>query len=103
MQTCLFCNIDIKYREKGECIFWLSKSTITDGKDLIINDSPYSSYEVKTENFLNSNEFSYHSYFDSYGLVKRIIQIEQTFTNPNGESIGEGYTRSVVKRVGFSE
>ena len=82
---------------------WLSESTITDGKGLVINDSIYNSYEIVTENFLETLEFTIHSYFDSHGLVKRVAIIDQTFTNHYGEPIGEGATRSIVRRLHFTD
>ncbi|TVQ75128.1 MAG: hypothetical protein EA363_00900, partial [Balneolaceae bacterium] len=82
---------------------WLSKSRITEKKVVTDNDGFIDSYVIETENFLESSEFTYHTRFDSRGLVKRIVILEQTFRNEYGESIGEGITRSVVKRIGFSE
>ena len=82
---------------------WLSKSMIT--KREVINDKEgfIDSYVIETGNFFESIEFTYHSWFDSRGLVKRVVEVEQTFRNEAGESIGEGASRSVVRRVGFSE
>jgi hypothetical protein len=82
---------------------WLSKSMIT--KREVINDTDgfTESYVIETGNFLESSEFTYHSWFDSRGLAKRVIVVELTFRNEDGESIGEGATHSVVRRIGFSE
>ena len=82
---------------------WLSKSMIT--KREVINDKEgfIDSYVIETGNFDESLEFTYHSWFDSRGLVKRVVEVEQTFRNEVGESIGEGASRSVVRRIGFSE
>ncbi len=82
---------------------WLSKSMIT--KREVINDKDgfIDSYVIETGNFFESLEFTYHSWFDSRGLVKRVVEVEQTFRNEAGESIGEGASRSVARRVGFSE
>ena len=82
---------------------WLSKSKITERKVITDNDGFIDSYVIETGNFLESSEFTYHSWFDSHSLVKRVAIVERTFRNEHGESIGEGASRSVVKRIGFSE
>lgn len=82
---------------------WLSKSKITERKVITDNEGSIDSYVIETGNFLESSELTYHSWFDSHGLVKRVVIMEQTFRNEHGESIGEGATRVVVKRIGFSE
>lgn len=82
---------------------WLSKSTITDKKDIIINDREYRSYEIMTENILGYSEFTYYSYFDSHGLVKRVAQNEMSLINEDGDSLGTMITRSVVNRLNYTE
>ena len=83
---------------------WLSKSMITKRiEEINGNDGFVESYVIETGNFDESLEFTYHSWFDSHGLVKRVAIVEMTFRNEVGESIGEGATRSGVRRIGFSE
>jgi hypothetical protein len=78
---------------------WLSKSSITDKKDLIIKDSLFTTYEIETASITDSSEFTHHTYFDRHGLVKRVVIFEQAFTNDYGDSIGHGAVRSKVTRI----
>lgn len=82
---------------------FLSKSEITGQKVIEINDSQYDTYVIETANYLNGSEFNMTSYFDSNGLVKRVVVQEQDIRDEVGEVIDEGFFRGVIERVSFSE